>query len=191
MTRFGERIGQAAAASFPCARCGGMAGVVKVERAGTTIDTGLPLGQKTCDRDAIVVDFYGTASRFADAATLDAVQEIVSSHAPDPAALRRIDRELAPFYCPDCDPNYCGAGWRGFPVFDEGFNLNILMSRESESGAYLAPPGPESSDVAFRGRVIQYTYFPVYSRGRPCQTAGKPIPACSCPVNSPGLRCVR
>ena len=52
---------------------------------------------------------------------MDAVQEIVSSHAPDPVALRRIDWELAPFYCPDCDLNYCGAHWRGFPVFDEAF----------------------------------------------------------------------
>ena len=33
-TRLGERIGQAAAASFRCAACGEMAGVVKVARAG-------------------------------------------------------------------------------------------------------------------------------------------------------------
>jgi hypothetical protein len=110
MTRFGERIGQAAAASFRCAACGEMAGVVKVARAGTTVDIGPPAGPQAYDRDAIVVDYFlGTASKFADAATLDAVQEIVSSHAPDPAALRRIDWELTPFYCPDCDLNYCRA----------------------------------------------------------------------------------
>jgi hypothetical protein len=63
----------------------------------------------------------GTASRFADAATLDAVEEIVSSGAPDPVALRRIDWELAPFYCPDCGLNYCRADWDTFPLFDEGF----------------------------------------------------------------------
>jgi hypothetical protein len=50
-------------------------------------------------RDATVVNYFlGTASRFADAATLDAVQEIVSSHAPDPVALRQINWELALFY---------------------------------------------------------------------------------------------
>ena len=35
MTRFGERIGQGAAASFRCAARGEVAGVVKVARAGT------------------------------------------------------------------------------------------------------------------------------------------------------------
>jgi hypothetical protein len=122
MTRLGERIGQAAAASFRCAACGEIAAVVKVARAGTTVDMGPPLGRETYDRDAIVVDhFFGTASRFADAATLDAVQEVVSSDAPDPVALRRIDWELAPFYCPECDSNYCRADWETFPIFDEGF----------------------------------------------------------------------
>jgi transcription elongation factor Elf1 len=37
-TRFGERIGQAAAAGFRCAACGAMAAVVKVARAGTTVN---------------------------------------------------------------------------------------------------------------------------------------------------------
>jgi hypothetical protein len=122
MPRFGERIGQRAAASFRCAACGEVAGVVKVARAGTTVDMGPPLGEQAYDRDAIVVDYFvGTASKFADAATLDAVQEIVSSQAPDPVALRHIDWELAPFYCPGCDLNYCRADWHSFPIFDEGF----------------------------------------------------------------------
>jgi hypothetical protein len=122
MTRFGEQIGHAAAASFRCAACGEMAGVVTVARAGTTVDMGPPLGRQTYDRDALVVDYFlGTASKFADAATLDAVQEVLSSPAPDPAALRRIDWELTPFYCPDCEVNYCRADWDTFPVFDEGF----------------------------------------------------------------------
>ena len=83
---------------------------------------GPPLGRETYDRDAIVVEFFfGTASRFADPATLDAVQEIISSDAPDPVALRRIDWELTPFYCPECDSNYCRADWETFPIFDEGF----------------------------------------------------------------------
>ena len=94
ITRFGERIGQGAAASFRCAACGEMAGVVKVARAGVTV-------QETYDRDSIVVDYFlGTVAKFADAATLDAVQEAVSSAAVDPVALRRIDWELAPFLLP-------------------------------------------------------------------------------------------
>lgn len=61
-TRLGERIGQAAAASFRCAACGEMAAVVKVTRAGTTVDMGPPLGRQAYDRDAIIVDYFlGTA----------------------------------------------------------------------------------------------------------------------------------
>jgi hypothetical protein len=79
MTRFGEPIGHGVAASFRCAACGEMAGVVKVARAGATVDMGAPLGNETYDRDAIVVDYFlGTLAKFADAATLDAVQELVS-----------------------------------------------------------------------------------------------------------------
>ena len=82
---------------------------------------GPPLGRVTYARDAIVVDYFlGTASRFVDAATLDAAQEVVSSYAPDPVALRRIDWKLAPFYCPECDLNYCRADWKTFPIFDDG-----------------------------------------------------------------------
>jgi hypothetical protein len=42
-------------------------------------------------------------------------------HAVWRLTLRRIDWELAPFYCPECELNYCGADWETFPVFDEGF----------------------------------------------------------------------
>jgi len=40
--------------------------------------------------------------------------------APDPAALRRIDWELAPFYCLDCDLNYRSADWHTYVPVDEG-----------------------------------------------------------------------
>ena len=81
------------------AATGEMAGVVKVARAGTTVNMGPPLGEETYDRDAIILDYFlGAAGKFADAAALDAVQEIVSSDAPDPIAFRQIDWELAPFY---------------------------------------------------------------------------------------------
>ena len=47
MTRFGERIGQGAAASFRCDARGEMAGVVKVARAGTG---GRPRRNACCER---------------------------------------------------------------------------------------------------------------------------------------------
>ena len=31
-----------------------------------------------------------------------------------------IDRELAPFYCPDCARNHCHAHWRTYVLSDEG-----------------------------------------------------------------------
>jgi hypothetical protein len=33
----------------------------------------------------------------------------------------QIDWELAPFYCPDCDLNYCRADWHTYVLVDEGF----------------------------------------------------------------------
>jgi len=99
-----------------------MAAVVKVARAGTTVDVGPPLGRQAYDRDAIVVDYFlGTTCQFSDAATLDAVEEIVTGTAPDPVALRELDRDLAPFYCPECDLNYCSGDWNTSVIFDEDF----------------------------------------------------------------------
>lgn len=122
VTRFGERTGQGAA-SFRCAACGEMAAVVKVARSGASVDMGPPLGRETYDRDGIVVDYFlGTAWKSADTATLDAVREIVSSQAPDPVTLRRIDWELAPFYCTDCGLNYCRADWDTYVHVDDDFD---------------------------------------------------------------------
>jgi hypothetical protein len=70
----------------------------------------------------VVVDYFGgTAWRRAEAAAYQAVLEILTGERPDPAALRRIDWELAPFYCTDCAQNYCRAEWRTYVLFDEGF----------------------------------------------------------------------
>jgi hypothetical protein len=48
------------AASFRCAKCGELAGVARVARAGTTVDMGPSLGRQ--DHDGLVVDYFlGTA----------------------------------------------------------------------------------------------------------------------------------
>jgi hypothetical protein len=108
VTRFGERTGRGAA-SFRCAACGEMAAVVKVAQSGASAD-------------GIVVDYFlGTAWNSAGAATLDAVQEIISSQAPDPVTLRRIGWELASFYCTDCGLNYCRADWDAYVLVDDDF----------------------------------------------------------------------
>ena len=118
----GERIGHDPAASFRCARCGEIAGVVRAVRKGDDIDMGPPLGRAASERDAIVVDYFlGTHAMYADTETIDAVEAIVSSDAPDPAALWRANWEIAPFWCPDCRTCYCAADWHAFPLFDDGF----------------------------------------------------------------------
>ena len=99
-----------------------MAAVVKAVPAGRPADMGPPLGQQLQSRDGVVVDYFGgTAWKHAEAPAYRAVREILSGEAPDPAALRRIDWELAPFYCPDCAQSYCRADWRTYVLFDEGF----------------------------------------------------------------------
>ena len=99
-----------------------MAAVVKAVRAGTAADMGPPLGRQSYDRDGIIVDYFlGTAWKRAEAATYADVRAILSQQAPDPAQLRQIDWELAPFYCPDCGQNYCRADWHTDVLDDEGF----------------------------------------------------------------------
>jgi hypothetical protein len=83
---------------------------------------GAALGRQVQGRDGVVVDYFGgTTWKRAEAPAYQAVREILSSQAPDPAALREIDWEVAPFYCPDCGLNYCRADWRTCVLFDEGF----------------------------------------------------------------------
>ncbi|MBV9384722.1 MAG: hypothetical protein JOY82_22805 [Streptosporangiaceae bacterium] len=121
VTRFGEAAGETAA-SFRCGACGEMAAVVRAVGAGEPVDMGPPLGRQSHDRDGIVVDYFGgTAWKLADPATYAAVCAVLSTRAPDPAELRRIDWELAPFYCPDCGLCYCRADWHTYVLFDEGF----------------------------------------------------------------------
>jgi hypothetical protein len=96
--------------------------VVRAVAAGGVIDMGPPLGRQVQERHGIVVDYFGgTAWKLADAATYELVRGILSGRDPDPAALRRIDWELAPFYCPECGRNYCRADWDTVALFDEGF----------------------------------------------------------------------
>lgn len=121
VTRFGDRTAHGAA-SFRCVECGELAGVVRVARAGTTVDMGPGLGPTTERRDGLVVDYFlGTAWHAADAAALDAVQALIQAGPTDPIELRRISQDLAPFYCPDCELNYCSDDWNAHVLVDEGF----------------------------------------------------------------------
>jgi len=109
--RMGQRAG-AGAASFRCAACGDLAAVVKAVPAGCPADLGPPLGVQSQDRDGVVVDYFGgTGWIGTDAGLYQVVRGILESRAPDPAALRELGWELAPFYCPDCAQAYCYPDW--------------------------------------------------------------------------------
>lgn len=57
-----DRIERGPAASFRCARCGEVAGVVRVARAGTTVNMGPTLGDEVPAGDGLVLDgLIGTA----------------------------------------------------------------------------------------------------------------------------------
>jgi predicted RNA-binding Zn-ribbon protein involved in translation (DUF1610 family) len=100
------------AVSFRCAACGEIAATVTTVAADCPADMGPPLGLQAQDREGIIVDYFGgTTWKRAETPVYQAVREILSGRAPDPAALRQIDRDLTPFYCPDCGQNYCRADW--------------------------------------------------------------------------------
>jgi hypothetical protein len=105
--------------------CGEVAGVVRVARAGTTVNMGPPLGNETPAQDGLVLDYFlGTAWHAETAEILDAVQALIDQGHVDPLAIRDISRtfwEITPFYCPDCGLNYCSKGWDTYVVLDEGF----------------------------------------------------------------------
>ncbi len=103
-TRFGQRTGESAV-SFRCAACGEVAAAVRAVPADVPVDMGPPLGPESVDY------FGGTAWKLAEPGTYVAVRAILDGEQPDPAELRRIDWELAPFYCPECERNYCRADW--------------------------------------------------------------------------------
>ena len=125
VTKFGEPTVRGTAARFRCARCGDLAGIVRVIRAGTAFDMGPPLGKQVQERDGLVLDYFlGTAWHSATTDKLDAVQALIERGKIDPAALREIDWtfwELTPFYCPDCGLNYCSRDWNTYVLIDEGF----------------------------------------------------------------------
>jgi hypothetical protein len=118
ITRYGERTADGAA-SFRCAACGELAGVVRAT-AGGAAATGPPLGTTTSDQDGFIVsDFIGIAWLAAGRAVLDAVRALIDEGSIDPLALRDIHWELAPFYCPDCQLNYCRNHWNTHVIFDK------------------------------------------------------------------------
>jgi hypothetical protein len=121
LTRYGERTADGAA-SFACAACGELAGVVRATPVGGPANMGPPLAITASDHDGLIVDdFIGTSWVATSRAVVDPVQALIDEGNADPLALRAISWELAPFCCPDCQLNYCKDDWNINIVFDENF----------------------------------------------------------------------
>ena len=99
--------------------------MVRVARAGMTVSMGPPSGNKTTDRDGLVLDYFlGTAWHAGSAEVVGAVQALIGQGHAGPAAIRDISGtlwEVTPFYCPGCGLNYCSSDWDTCVLFDEGF----------------------------------------------------------------------
>jgi len=123
-TRFGDRIRQGTAASFRCARCGELAGVVRVARAGATVGIGRPAGRELTASGLVLDCFLGTSWHAQEAGILDAVQALIEQGNIDPVAIREISWtlwDITPFHCPECGLNYCSRDWDTYVDFNIGF----------------------------------------------------------------------
>jgi hypothetical protein len=120
--RYGESVA-GGGVSFRCAACGEAAAVVRLVRAGTPVNMGPPLGEQTYERDGVVVDYWlGTTSwRRLDAVRQARVEQVLTANQPDPAELRKIDWELAAYWCRDCQRCSCRDDWQKTIVWDGPF----------------------------------------------------------------------
>ena len=123
-TRLGDRIRQGTAASFRCARCGELAGVVRVARTGPTVGMGRSPGRDLTASGLVLDCFLGTSWHAEGPGILDAVQALIEQGNVDPAAIRGISWtlwDITPFYCPECGLNYCSSDWDIYVDFNVGF----------------------------------------------------------------------
>jgi hypothetical protein len=123
-TRFGDRIPKRLAASFRCGQCGEVAGVVRVARASSTSGSDSPSGWQPGAGDGLVLDYFlGTVRHEDTSDVLDAVQLLIEQGNADPVTIREITWTLwdvTPFYCPQCQLNYCSLDWNAHLEISEG-----------------------------------------------------------------------
>ena len=100
-------------ARFYCALCNHLAGTVELLPAGH------PDGLSKETATIFLKDFIGTEKVVVTAAGSQAVQAALA--AADAAALYKVERLWAPFYCPECARVYCRQHWVIVPEYDEGY----------------------------------------------------------------------
>jgi hypothetical protein len=102
-----------ASASFYCALCNTLAGTVELLPPGHAEG----LGKATAT--IFLKDFIGTEKVVLSDEQSAAVNTALTN--ADAAALHKIERLWAPFYCPTCANVYCRKHWTIVPVYDESF----------------------------------------------------------------------
>ena len=102
-----------ASAAFHCALCGSLAGTVEL------LPPRHPQGISKAASTIFLKDFIGTEQVVLTAEAAQAVDAALKQ--ADAAALYKVERLWAPFYCPECACVYCVRHWTIIPVYDEDF----------------------------------------------------------------------
>jgi hypothetical protein len=102
-----------ARAAFHCALCNSLAGTVELLPAGHPE----ALGKDTTT--IFLKDFIGTERVVLSTEQSKATEAALAQ--ADAAALHRVERLFAPFYCPTCACVYCRKHWVVVPEYDEEF----------------------------------------------------------------------
>lgn len=112
--------------TFPCAGCDKQVAMVTLWPAGRTdprrIDPpGIPPGASAIgiEHPRLAIDGGPVPVVIHPLSDVPAIIRALSLG--DPAALFAIDREFAPFWCPDCLASYCAAHWAVEVTYDDGF----------------------------------------------------------------------
>jgi len=117
-------------AEFACRACGAEAGRVVMLDAGEVpprLADGFPSAGLLDDprsRRLIVAGPVATASGPYEPKDARAWPEralLAAIRGADGAALFKMDPELAPFWCPECEGAYCRTHWNKQTNFDDGF----------------------------------------------------------------------
>lgn len=108
-SRFADRIPNRSAASFRCGECGEIAGVIRVARTGSTVDS-----EPSAEGSLVLEYFLGTVWHPDAGEVLDAVQALIEQGNADPVTIREVAWalcDITAFYCPECRLNYCSLDW--------------------------------------------------------------------------------
>lgn len=114
-------------AAWVCAICGERASSIVLLSPGERdprlgSEPGSPVGVETVFSEFDRVSITGgpvSVTLSINRADVERVSDAIV--AGDVRALFAIDREFAPFWCPECEASYCGEHYRHWDVYDDGF----------------------------------------------------------------------